>query len=424
MFEQIFTLPRCFRFSTCLLFSTFVACAPVRPPVPPGVIPKSRPVTIEEEQYGHTVLQELQQQYPIVYGDPNVDRVEKIVDRLSKAAGADKDPWHVFVLSGRNVKNAAATRGNHVFVWTGMFDAVRSDAELAAIIAHEMSHVLANHTDPDPNEEVKKILISVGALAAGIAVSAATQNVYISSDLGNITSALTEQVGSGFVLNPYSRERELEADRIGLLLMAQAGYDPRAADEFWSRAAQDPSFSASIPFFSTHPVADERLTNIRSNMDAAEARFRGDAMPPVMRPGGASSDSISKDSFDVAAPTPRLPERTDSSNIDPQASDSRPSDRGYSAQPDSGLSAEPPKENYGNISRPRGSDYANDGEWQVVSPRAVLRRNPSARANAIGEFPRGVRIRPIARSRGWLEIETPDHGFLREADLEKVVDPR
>ena len=166
-------------------------CSSAHIPVPPGEIPQGRPVTAEEEAYGHEVLTELQQQYELDYNDPRLDQIQKIVDRLTHAAGVDKDPWHVFLFKSPETKNAAATRGNHVFVWSGLLNSVSSDDELSVIIAHELSHVLAGHTDPDPNEEVKKILISVGAIAAGVAVSAATNNPYFSADLVNLTSAAT-----------------------------------------------------------------------------------------------------------------------------------------------------------------------------------------------------------------------------------------
>jgi len=156
-------------FSFSLLFLS--ACSTRKAPVQVGHIPKSKPITIAEEQYGHTVLQKMSEKWPLDYNDPRLDKVTEIVDRLTVAANADKEPWHVYLFKAPKVKNAAATRGNHVFIWSGMLDWIQSDDELATILGHELAHVLARHTDPDPNEAAKKMLIRVGAIAASIAVA-------------------------------------------------------------------------------------------------------------------------------------------------------------------------------------------------------------------------------------------------------------
>ena len=143
-----------------LLLIVFVcSCAPSKPPVPMGTIPIYKAVSTADEQYGHTVVNQLSQQYPIDYNDPRIISVTKIVENLANAAGAKNEPWHVFILSGANIKNAAATRGNHIFIWSGMLNTTTTDDEIAAVLAHEMAHLLAGHTDPDPNEQVKKILL-------------------------------------------------------------------------------------------------------------------------------------------------------------------------------------------------------------------------------------------------------------------------
>lgn len=273
-------------------------CAPLRPPVPAGVIPNPHPVTAEEEEYGHTVLSELSQQYQLDFNDTRLDMVNRVVDRLTKAAGVDKSPWHVYLFRDATVKNAAATRGNHVFIWSGMLDFAASEDELATVLAHELSHVLAGHTDPDPNEEVKNILIQVGAAAVGIAISATTRDPYLGQNLGDLGSALTEQLGNGIFVNPYSQQMELEADEIGLMIMAKAHYDPQKALGFWSRMEQDPSAAADLQFFSTHPPAQARLEKLKAALPLAEAYYRGEtpsaatiAALPAEPPGPPPGDS-------------------------------------------------------------------------------------------------------------------------------------
>lgn len=249
------------------------SCAPARMPLKTGEIPEARPLKPDEEQYGHQVLQALTEQYELDYNHPRYNEVVGIVEKLTAAADADKDPWHVFILRDNNLKNAAATRGNHVFVWTGMLDYTSSEAELATVISHEIAHVLARHTDPDPNEEARKLLIQVGAMAAAMAAAGATSSYQASQVVGNLTGAVTQEVASGMLIYPYTRDMELEADSLGMFIMAKAGYDPREALRFWEKAATDPDFSSSVEFLSSHPVASDRLTRLRQQLPEAEKLY-------------------------------------------------------------------------------------------------------------------------------------------------------
>ncbi len=343
-----------------LLSLSLVACAPSRPPVPPGTIPKPKPLNQAETEYGRKVLGALTQKYKVDNNHPRYQNVLDIVDRLHAKLDPQSDPWQVYVLKGDDVKNAAATRGNHVFVWTGMIDATKSDEELAAVIGHEMGHVLARHTDPDPNEAIRKVLIGVGAMAAGVAVAGATNNASLGQNAGQLTQQISQQVGNAIAVYPYSRTRELEADHIGLFLMADAGYNPEAALSFWKRAQSDPAFSSSLEFFSTHPPAGTRLEKLKALMPQADMRFRG------LR---ASTGGSMVDSWD--------------------------------------------------ISEGAGGEQVGDSRqsWQVVSSRAVLYSGPSVTSQKIGEFRRGSILESSGGGTDWVEIQTPDRGFLRAEDL-------
>lgn len=344
------------------LFSSLSACAPKRAPIPQGVIPDPRPPSVQDEQYGHQVLGELTQQFPLEYNDPRLDKVVAIVDRLSVAAKADKDPWHVYLLKDDSVKNAAATRGNHVFIWTGMLDAVTNDDELAGILGHEVAHVLARHTDPDPNEEAKKLLISVGALAASIAVAQATSNPMAAQNLGNLAGSLTQSIGEGVLVNPYGRELEHEADRLGMLVMAEAGYDPKAVIVFWERAQQDPSFSSSLQFFSTHPVAEDRLKELNAALPDALQRY--EKSPLRTSPSTSKSNSPSEVVLSL-----------DSS--DPQ-------------------------------------------NWIVKNDGAKLYSEPNLSGKPKGEFKADAVLTAKKYKPGWYRVTSPDRGFIQSSDISQT----
>lgn len=380
------------------------ACAPSHSPIPPGVIPQARPVTISEEQYGHQVLSELSEKFELDYNDPRLQRVEDIVARLTQAAGADKDPWHVFLFKDPDFKNAAATRGNHVFVWSGMLDATKSDDELATILGHEIAHVLAGHTDPDPNEEVKRLLIDVGAMAAGIAAGVVLQSPQFGQVVVDLTSQATQQIGNSLLVYPFTRELELEADRVGLMIMAEAKYNPEAAIEFWQRAQTDPDFSSSLQFLSSHPVATDRLDQLKHVLPLALARFRGEPITnfpadyPLLSQGATHSNSNPPD----ISPAINTATRDASTDMGNDSFDLRGAVNPTISSPQR---------------TPTNANSLSITYWVVQKGPAVIYVRPSATSKALGELKRGAAVPVRDRKNGWLEILAPEHGFLKETNL-------
>lgn len=247
------------------------ACGPMRTPVPPGVIPEQKPVQISDEQYGQQVLAGLADRYQLDRDDAHVNRVRAIADRLATAARADKNPWNVYVFDDPKFKNAAATRGNYIFVWNGILYSVQNDDELAGIIAHEMGHVLAGHTMPEPQEEVSRMVSGVLGSVAGGVVSALGSGYGI---LGDLSEIIVRGAVDAVIVNPDQRSKELEADQIGFFLMADAGYDPEKAVEFWERVRNDPDFQGfPIQFLSTHPSSKDRLERLRTLLPQAKQRY-------------------------------------------------------------------------------------------------------------------------------------------------------
>ncbi len=398
--------------SLYLLFLLFSACAPQRAAVPPGVVPEPKPLNSEDEQYGHQILSELSQRYKLDYDHPRGPNVRKVVERLTAAAHADQDPWHVVVFKDDSFKNAAATRGNHVFIWTGMLDATQSDDELAAILGHEISHVLARHTDPDPNEQVKQIMIGVGAMVAGIAAGRATGNPSLARTASDLASSLTQKVGEGMLVYPYSREREAEADQIGLFMMADAHYDPRGAIEFWTRVQNNPEFTTSFAFLSSHPPADERLAILKRLLPQALERYEGtsSAAPQVLAGGNAISRKVvlsGAGGRNRSGTAPALPNSPSVPVAD--SFDIREAPGGAITMPSAG----------GRIL----THQALEETRLVVSEIAIVYERPSLRSKPLGEFRRGARISVVPAKSGWMEVFAPDHGFLEQRNLTAASGP-
>ncbi len=436
----------------CFSLLLLSACSSKKAAVPVGHIPKSKPVTTTEEQYGHTVLQKMSEKWPLDYNDPRLDKINEIVDRLTKAAKADQEPWHVYLFKAPEVKNAAATRGNHVFVWSGMLDWIQTDDELATILGHELAHVLARHTDPDPNEEVKKMLIRIGAMAAGIAVARGTDGGQIGANLGQVAASVTEQLGKGILVNPYSRQLEHEADHVGLMIMAQAGYDPRQALVFWERASKDPSFGGSkSAFFSTHPPATDRLGALEEAMPLAEQRKAGTYRPTSqihnhgkptpkqsLPKNDASSSLPTKNEQYAQGWTDKYYDGKEKRRVDPRTSNSISADQSRKSQSSNTQSSN---------NRPRSSQY-NVGQsglgrsgknvptfaigdstkqdvikkkrWRVTAQKTFLHQAASKASKKIGEVRKGGQITSTGSSGEWLKVIKPDNGFVLRTDLTPV----
>jgi predicted Zn-dependent protease len=215
----------------------------------------------EAAALGAQAFEEMIRRYPRVRSGPDAARVETIAGRIAAAADELADPdhdWDVVLLKSEDV-NAFALPGGKIGVLSGLLRVVRTDDQLAAVIGHEVAHVLARHGLERLTQEA---LAELGRMAVGVAIGdldPATQAAVLGA-LG-----LGAQFG---VLMPFSRTHEGEADRIGLILMAAACYDPRAAVEVWANMVE--AGRAGPPeILSTHPSHGRRIEALGGWMDEA-----------------------------------------------------------------------------------------------------------------------------------------------------------
>jgi predicted Zn-dependent protease len=189
--------------------------------------------------------------------------VKRVSRRIASVANRHDFHWQYYVLENKT-PNAFVLPGGKIFVNSGLFRYVRSDAELATVISHEIAHALRSHgiegAQRKQNASLVGALLQVGMGVAGVDPS--------------IAQSVTQAYGYGATygyIRPYSREKEAEADAIGLMLMAKAGYDPRAALSFWKKFAKQ---GQRVPeFFSTHPSTSHRIANLKRLMPQAVALY-------------------------------------------------------------------------------------------------------------------------------------------------------
>lgn len=270
-------MPKFWRYIAILAITLlFSSCAPARQILPAGEVPEAQNVSAEDEQYGHQVLSALSENFELSRDDALISRVREIANRLTEAAASNQIPWHIYVFQDDSFKNAAATRGNYVFVWSGMLNTVQDDDELATILAHEISHVLAGHTNRDPAEETRRLMVGVAGNVTGQIVSA-TGNAGI---IANLAESLIKLSLQALIVNPDLQLKEHEADQVGLFLMADAGFDPEKGVNFWERVKADPDFSGfPLQFLSSHPSTEERYAKLRELLPLALERYNNRVNP-------------------------------------------------------------------------------------------------------------------------------------------------
>ena len=180
-------------------------------------------------------------------------RVRTIGQRLIAQVGVYRPDaaawnWEINVFDSSDV-NAFCAPGGKIGVFSGLIEKLDlTDAQLAAVMGHEIAHALREHSREKASQETLSNVVVQGIAASGARNAGAA---------GMLTG-----VGAQFLLHlPFSRQMELEADVMGLELMARAGYDPRAAPDVW-RKMQKLSRGGQIEFLSTHPNDDTRISRL------------------------------------------------------------------------------------------------------------------------------------------------------------------
>jgi predicted Zn-dependent protease len=202
--------------------------------------------------------------------------VEKVGRRI--AAAAERPPgdlWRAprfrweFRTVDKNEPNAFCLPGGKVVVYTGILPITRTEAGLAVVIGHEVAHALARHGAERMSDQM---VAQAGATAAAVALSATVSGrsrVYLPAMMAALGAGATY----GYIL-PMSRAQESEADRIGLILMAMAGYDPREAVTVWERMRAASTGPRKAEWLSTHPADTTRIADIRHWLPEAMRYYR------------------------------------------------------------------------------------------------------------------------------------------------------
>ena len=250
-----------------LLLFYVVACAevPITHRKSLHLVPESELLTMSLQQYD-----EVLKKSKLSTDQQKVQMVRKVGFKIAKAAEAflaeagqsaniKNYQWDFNLIEDDKTVNAWVMPGGKAAVYTGILPYTQNEKGLAVVLGHEVGHALADHG----NERMSDALVAqMGGMALSVALSSKPQQT-------QQLFATVYGVGAnvGFLL-PYSRLHESEADRIGLTLMARAGYDPREAIPFWQRMSKQGE-KRPPQFLSTHPAPETRIADIKKYLPEA-----------------------------------------------------------------------------------------------------------------------------------------------------------
>jgi len=191
--------------------------------------------------------------------DPEtIAMVERVGKRIAAAADKPEYRWEFTVIDDPKTVNAFCLPGGKIAVYTGILPLTKDDTGLAVVLGHEVSHALAHHGAERMSDQ-SLMTLPLTVLSEGRSEEAQL--------------LIQQAFGIGVAL-PFGRKQESEADHIGLILMAKAGYDPREALGFWERMASEMGGKAPPAFLSDHPSDAKRIEKIREELPEALTYYK------------------------------------------------------------------------------------------------------------------------------------------------------
>lgn len=218
----------------------------------------------QEQALGLQSYQQVLAQSEVVTSGRELEIVQRVASRLAAAVGrsAEGFDWQVSLIRSPQA-NAFCLPGGKIAVYTGILEVAQDEAGLAAVMGHEMAHAVARHGSQRLLRTNLAQTVMMGAQFSFTDMDW-TQRRMVLAALG-----AGAQYG---VLLPFSRGHETEADEMGLMYMARAGYDPSAAISFWERM-QSQGTSGTPEFASTHPAHETRIQHLRDLLPKAQAEY-------------------------------------------------------------------------------------------------------------------------------------------------------
>jgi predicted Zn-dependent protease len=243
---------------TALAVILSCACTVGRPPLTPGDIPVASTPSTEETEAARKLFEEL-------HSDNRLDEqsdlyllLQNTFTRLASAAHLDRTEWHLYLFDAPETADVRAVQGNYVFVWSGIFD-VADDDEFAGLLACEIAHTLARHTEAVKFNTASEVFFEFADLAASFGVMILSQGIITVSGSGMTRWAYVQAADLGPLDRAYTYEEERETASVAVRILAKAGYSPVALAGLWQRVADDATLRKRAKRLNRNILPDERV---------------------------------------------------------------------------------------------------------------------------------------------------------------------
>ena len=221
------------------------------------LIPKAQEISLGIQSYKQILKKEKESE------NKQLNQIiRRVGQRIASVSDMPNLKWEIKLIES-DQKNAFALPGGKIAIYTGILSVAKNEAGLATVMSHEIAHVIARH---GAQRMTQQMLLQGAMIGAGLSMKNRTQR-------NIVLSALGVGVLYGFTL-PFSRLHESEADQIGLIYMAKAGYDPNEAINFWQRFSQIKGGKGRPEWASTHPADVTRMQGLRNYLSRAKYEYQ------------------------------------------------------------------------------------------------------------------------------------------------------
>ena len=258
------------QFLIIVIIFSLGACSSTTKNFHPGVIPEPAQVSDSKTTETKALLDKYadQNNLELHQSGGDYDRVNSMVTQLARAAGLKGDSFPVYIADAGDAKNAFAINSNTIVVYKALLEEL-DDNQLSVILAHEVAHILGQHSEDD-TEKKRGTAVAIGSILLGTAASIATGVDVV----GDTVAKTANTLGAGAFVLSYGRAQEYEADHIGMLLMAKAGYDPSNAISVWQNADKLLGAGAKNSFLSSHPSHGDRKKRLEETLPYAQPLYK------------------------------------------------------------------------------------------------------------------------------------------------------
>ena len=239
--------------------------------IPSGTIPLAASPGVLENEHADEVINDLSEDHALDDSSLHYYELLDMFTRLTVAAGSNPDDWQVYLFDAPDIVDVRAIQGNTIFVWSGIFDVVNSNDEFAGLLACEIAHGLARHTDPVEFNLGSELLFGVTDITASIGIMLLTQGVVAVSGVGMTRWLYVEATDLDELDRVYDEQQVEEMAEIALLILENSDYAPEGLLQFWRRAESDPELGDTLQQLSRNLSPGEHVAVLEAAMTVLHA---------------------------------------------------------------------------------------------------------------------------------------------------------